>query len=327
MNRTTHPIPTPEEFQNWPTERVAECVRQGKPKVCVFPINGTRRWLTLEYPDEAAADFEEAYRRIGGARFIELFKLFFDHGIETLLTPAFGPDIIARGTDYMPIAEQAMRWFAQDQNYLDFYDAYDVRVRVYGDTHRYLQETSYAHVLEGFDQVAQRTAAHRRHRLFCGICAHDATESIAQIGVRFFQEHNRLPDRRQIIEAYYGEYVENVDLFIGFERFTAFDMPLLATGAEDLYFTVSPSPYLDTHILRAILYDHMYTRRLDETDYMDLLPEDWKILEDFYTLNRRHVLGLGRQFARNHFWYPLPQVKLPPYMIHDQKEHELIGET
>jgi tuberculosinol/isotuberculosinol synthase len=320
MGQEKRSVPTLKEFQSWPAEKVAECVRQDKPKVCVFPINGTRRWLALEYPDEAAADSERAYYRIGGARFIELFKLLFDHGINTLLTPAFGPDIIDRGNEYMPIAEQAMMWFTQDQSYLDFYDAYDVRVRVYGDTHRYLQNTSYAHVLDGFDQVARRTATHRRHRLFCGICAHDATETIAEIGVRFYQEHNRLPDRRQIVEAYYGEYVEKVDLFIGFERFTAFDMPLLATGTEDLYFTVSPSPYLDTETLRAILYDHLYTRRLDETDYTDLLPEDWQILKDFYTLNRRHVLGLGRQFARGHFWYPLPQVEIPPYIMNDQTE-------
>jgi tuberculosinol/isotuberculosinol synthase len=130
-----------------------------------------------------------------------------------------------------------------------------------------------------------------------------------------------LPDKRQIVEAYYGEYIEPVDLFIGFaDRPAAFDMPLIATGSEDLYFTVGPSPYLDAHTLRAILYDHLYARRVDEANYAKLSPEDWQTLADFYALNRRHVLGLGRQHASGCFWYPLPHVEILPRMLGDPGE-------
>ncbi len=114
-----------------------------------------------------------------------------------------------------------------------------------------------------------------------------------------------------------GEYVEPVDFFIGFDRPAAFDMPLIATGSEDLYFTVSPSPYLDARTLRAILYDHLYARRIDEANYTALSPKDWQTLADFYAMNRRHVLGLGRKHESGNFWYPLPQVELPPHMASD----------
>lgn len=299
-----------ETFQSLPTEEVARLVRETGPKVCVFPVNGTRRWFMLEHPERAATDL--TYLRFGGRRLIELYELFFDHGIDTLLTPIFGPDLLERGDEYKQLLLPGLLWFAQDQGFLEFYDAYDVRVRVYGDARRYLQDTPYAHVLDDFDELARRTAAHRRHRLFFGVCAHDATETIAEIGVRFYREHSRLPDKRQIVKAYYGEHVEPVDLFIGFDRPAAFDMPLIATGSEDLYFAVAPSLYLDAYTLRAILYDHLYARRVDETGYAELSPEDWQTLADFYALNRRHVLGLGCRHSSGNFWYPLPQVELPP---------------
>jgi len=299
-----------ETFQSLSTAEVARLVRQAGPKVCVFPINGTRRWFVLEHPQQSAQD-PFAYLRITWRRQTELYQLFFDHGIDTLLTPIFGPDLLERSEEYRQLIEPGMLWFTQDQDMLDFYAAYDVRVRVYGDTRRYFQNTPYAHVLPAFDALAQCTAHHKRCRLFFGICAHDPTETVAEIGVRFHQKHGRLPDRRQIVAAYYGEYVPPVDLFIGFDRPAAFDMPLISTGSEDLYFTVSPSPYVDAHTLRAILYDHLYARRVDESDYATLSTDDWRLLADFYALNRHRVLGLGRKHSSGNVWYPLPQVRLP----------------
>jgi len=303
-----------ETFLSLPTEAVAQLVRQMGPKVCVFPVNGTRRWFMLEYPDQTEADFLAAFFRAVGQRYIEICRIFFDHGIDTLLTPIFGPDLLGRGEEYSPIVAQGLSWFAQDQRFLDFYVESETRVRVYGDARRYFQGTPYAYALDLFDRVTRDTAAHQRHRLFFGVCAHDATENVAEIAVRFYQEHGRLPGRRQIVEAYYGEYVAPVDIFIGFDRPAAFDMPLLATGAEDLYFTVSPSLHLDAHTLRAILYDHMYARRVDEASYSDLSAEDWQALAEFYALNRHNVLGLGQRYITDRFWYPLPQVHLPPSM-------------
>ncbi len=296
-----------ETFLKLPVEEVARIVRADGPKVCVFPINGTRRWFLLEYPEWAKEDFANAYMEITWRRQIELYKLFFDHGVDTLLTPIFGPDLLQRGNEYMKLVEPGLLWLAHNEEILDFYTEYNVRVKVYGDLHRHLQNTPYEHVLDEYKKVNERTSSHKKHRLFFGVCASDATQSVAELSLHFYDTKGFLPDKRQIIAAYYGEYVEPVDLFIGFDRLTAFDMPLVATGNEDLYFTVSPSLYMEAHTLRTILYDHLYTRRVSES-YDGLTPEDWHQLRQFYAKNRYGVLGLGKSIINNSFWIPIPQV-------------------
>lgn len=296
------------EFLELSTEEIAAIVHERGPRVCVFPINGTRRWFMLEHAD-VAEHAPETYLEIAGRRHVELYRLFFEHGIGTLLTPVFGPDILERGTTYAPIIESGLTWFARNQAFLDFYEEYDVRVRVYGDTVRYLKGTPYEGALAEFEKLASRTAVHTRYRLFFGVCAHDATETVAEIGVNFYRTHGRLPTKEEIVEAYYGEHVSPVDIFIGFDRPAAFDMPLVATGSEDLYFTVNPSPYLDTETLRRILYDHLYARHIDDADYDTLSQSDWEVLRSFYHQNRHRVLGLGHRHIHNAFWLPLPQVK------------------
>ena len=298
-----------ETFLDLSTEEVACLVREAGPKVSVFPINGTRRWLILEHPEAVAENFVEAYLNIAGRRHVELYQLFFDHGVDTLLTPVFGPDILARGEGYSDLIRDGLSWFARGPDFLDFYDAYDVRVRVYGDYRRYLEPTPYAEVIDDFEAVEQRTASHSRCRLFFGVCAHDATETIAEIGVRFHQVHIRLPTRREIVEAYYGEYVASVDFFIGFDKFAAFDMPLVATGNEDLYFTVAPSPYLHARQLRTILFDHIYARPKGENTYTEMTEVGWAAMRDFYHANVGNTSGIGIRHKMG-IWYPLPQVQL-----------------
>ncbi len=297
-------------FRHLPTAQVAQHVRAAGTPVCVFPLNGTRRWFLLEHPAEARADFAGAYLRRTWQRYLEVFQLCFEHGLDTLLTPIFGPDLLERGEAYRQLIEPGLVWFTQDPAWLNFYRAYDIRVRVYGDTRRYLIASPFAQALPAFDAVTRLTAHHRARRLFFGVCAHDATETVAAIGATFQHTHGRLPVKREIVEAYYGEYVEPVSLFIGCAPPTVFDMPLIAAGSEDLYFTVSPSLYLNEQTLRAILYDHLYTRRIEE-DYAKFTLADWQTLRELYALNPSAVLGVGRQNAGGQFWYPTPQIRLP----------------
>jgi tuberculosinol/isotuberculosinol synthase len=298
-------------FLSLPTEDVAALVRSHGPKVCVFPVNGTRRWLMLEHPSEVARDFVGSYLRLVGKRIIELFSLFFDHGVDTLLTPLLGPDLLERPDDYLKLVSVGLSWFVLDEGYARFYEEYDIRARVYGDSQRYLTGAKYEHLQQAFAKLAEDTKSHGSRRLFVGICAHDATETVAEIGISLAQQLGRPPTRAEIVEAYYGEYVEPVDVYVGFGRPAAYDMPLLATGSEDLYFTVAPSPYLDEVVLRRILYDHMFSRKIDDASYASRQSSEWEDMDAFYTANRRHVLGLGRRHPSNRVWFPLPEVVLP----------------
>lgn len=300
-----------ETFHSLSAAQVAQLVRAKGPKVCVFPINGTRRWFMLEYSLEQEQDFGRMYLDKVAQRHIELYRLFFDHGLDTLLTPAFGPDLMSRGEGYVRMAAEGLSRLATHPEFLEFFQAYGVRVRFYGDYPRFFGSTPHTHLLDLFARVTARTAPHDRHRLFFGLFAHDATETVAELAVRYHAEHGCVPDKRTLVELYYGEYVEPVDLFIGFDRFSAFDMPLVALGNEDLYFTVSPSPYLTQEQLRGILYDHLYSRREEEPDYLVMRPEDWTLMREFYRLNQGKTLGVGARHKRGGFWYPLPQVKMP----------------
>jgi tuberculosinol/isotuberculosinol synthase len=309
-------------FRDLPTNEVARLVRECGSHVCVFPINGTRRWYVLEHGGQSASQPAKDYLQVSSERLVAIYRLLFDHGLDTLLIPVFGPDLIERGDGYMQeVVADGLRWFSGDERLWAFCETYQVRVRVYGDARRYLAGTAYLDALERFENVAERrTSRHQRRKLFFGMCAHDATARVAAFAVHFHQIQGRLPDKHEIVEHYYGDAVGPVDLFIGFDRPAAFDMPLVATGAEDLYFTVSPSLYMDARTLRAILYDHLYARQLSELDYADLSAGERESFTLFYRANRHHALGIGRKHPSGHFWYPLPQVDLPPALAGSQKQ-------
>ena len=297
-----------ETFQSLPAEEVARLVRTAGPKVCVFPINGTRRWFMLEHSHVPREDFVPAYLGVAGQRHIELYELLFDHGLDTLLTPVFGLYHMERGEGYIQMAAEGLARLATHPDFLDFYKVYGVRVRFYGDYRKFLGSTPYAYLLDLLDEATAQTLAHSRHRLFFGLFAHDASETTAELAVRYYVEHGHVPHKRKLVEMYYGEYVGPVDLFIGFGKFRTFDMPLVTTGTEDLYFSVSPSPYFTEGQLRDILYDHLYARR-GELDYSAMDPDDWALMRGFYQANLGRTLGVGIKGRR--MWYLRPQVELP----------------
>ncbi len=296
-------------FQKLPTAEVARLVRAAGPKVCAFPINGTRRWFSLEFPPEHLENLGITYFDVLAQRYVNLFRLCFDHGLDTLLTPIFGADLLDRGDEYAKVAFAGLTRLVTDAQFTDFYRKYRARVHFYGDYRRFFAGTPYDYLPAMFDEITERTKSYDRRRLFYGVCANDATETVGRLAIDYYVEHGEAPDRRTLVELYYGEYVAPVDIFIGFDRFWAFDMPLVATGREDLYFTVSPSPYLTAQGLRAILHDHLYLRWVEEPDYTVMSAEEIDSLRSFYRDHHDKTLGVGVE--RNGIWYPLPQVKLP----------------
>ncbi|GAB4581464.1 MAG: diterpene synthase [Anaerolineales bacterium] len=286
-------------------EEVAQLVRADGPKVCVCPINGTRRWYFLEHVTQTTRVAETNYLEVVLDKYVEIFNLFFDFGIDTLLTPIFGPDLLSRGDDYLALAIQGMAAMVTNDKLLNFVHQNQVRVRFYGDYVRYFRGTQYAYLLDLFENLTAQTRPYTRHRLFWGVVGNDATEQVAEFGARFFAQHARYPSRKEIVEAYYGEYVSPVSLFVGFDKFSAFDMPLLATGNEDLYFTTTPTPYLTEHQLRLILFDHLFERK-GEPDYANLTQETWERMRSFYRANQDKTQGVGVKI--DGVWYPLSQV-------------------
>jgi hypothetical protein len=129
--------------------------------------------------------------------------------------------------------------------------------------------------------------------------------------VQHYLETGHSPDKKTLVQKYYGMNVPPLSFFIGFDKFSVFDTPLITDGSEDLYFTVSPSLYLTDIQLREILYDHLYTRRVEESDYSHLTPDAVEAMRAFYRANQGKTLGIGAIEERGGFWYPLPQVEGP----------------
>lgn len=300
---------TLEQFLEMPVEQVASLVRAAGPKVAVFPINGTRRWFALEHAAAAQAspDPMTAYMDTAQRRHIELYRLFFDHGVDTLLTPVYGTELLARGDDYVHrVQREGLARLAEHPDFLKFYDDYRVRVRFYGSYRRHFMGTPYESLIDLFDSVTRHTRTHGRARLFFGVFASDAAEAAAEACAAFYRDQARVPARRELIESYYGEYVEPVSFFVGFDKLSAFDYPLLSNGEEDLYFTVAPSPYLTERQLREILFDHLYTRRAPEPDYGKLERAEWGWMNSFYAAHSERTIGVGK--LRSGIWYPLPSI-------------------
>jgi len=292
-----------EQFLQLAAEDVAELVKSTGQKVCVFPVNGTRRWFMLEHGNQPGRDFFEAYMDASIKNHIELCARLFNHGIETILAPVFGRELMHRGDEYTKrVGIDGLVRTATDKNYRNFFDEYDVRVRFYGDYRDVLTGTPYEYALKSIYEVSEATKQHTRFQLYFGVFADEVTETIARLSVEHYLAQGSIPDKEALIRKYYGEDLPPVSLFIGFDKFSVFDMPLLSTGEEDLYFSISPSPYMTEHQLRAILYDHLFIRRTPEPDYRTFTETELDCLRDYYQHNKDYALGVGK--LKFNLWFP-----------------------
>lgn len=298
-------------FLDLPASEIAGLVNGNGTEVCAFAVNGTRRWFRLENMRETRQTYLEEMCRLQ----VQLCRIFFQHGLDTLLMPVFGPELLGRGLAYRQIAIEGLEYLASDERLVSFYQAQGVRVRFYGDYEVFFaQWKDTAHLSRLFDDLGQRTRSNSAHRLFLGVCAQDPTTHLAALAVKLYEQLGRVPSKAEMIETYYGEPLDDVKLFIGFDRFSAFDMPLLSTDDTDLYFTVSPSPYITDRQLREILYDHLFVRSKTMSGTATGLLDD-PALDDmrvFYQVNQGRTQGLG--FKWGNVWYPLSQVEVPEHM-------------
>ena len=292
-----------ERFLQLSTGEVSTLVKNTGHKVCVFPVNGTRRWFMLEHADEVGDDFFEAYMDSSIKNHVDLCAMLFDHGIQTLLAPVFGRELMRRGDEYTKrVGIDGLVRTATDKNYRDFFEKYNVKVRFYGDYRDVLTGTPYEYALKSIYEVTEATKQNTAFSLYFGVFADEVTETIARLSVEHYLAEGSIPDKEALVRKYYGEDLPPVSMFIGFDKFNAFDMPLLTTGEEDLYFSLSPSPYMTEHQLRAILYDHMYVRPVPEPDYEKLTSEELDWMRDYYRRNKDYTFGVGK--LKFNLWFP-----------------------
>ena len=218
--------------------------------------------------------------------------------------PLFGTELLSRGRAYVEYALGGLLLLKDDAVYRSMHDA-GVRVRFYGDYEEALGGLGLHHALEACRELTASTAQGDGALLLFGLFADDPHPALARISVQFAREEGRPPDRRELVEAYYGLPLPDLGLYLGFARHALFDVPLLTTGEEDLYATLGPSPDLTEAQLREILYDHLVERRRPEPDYEGLGPEALIELTGYAERTKGKTLGVGRVDPATGMWRPL----------------------
>lgn len=256
-----------EELLDWSRERVACWVSsQSKPIVMGWPFNGTRRWYLLHRRRNPDAD---DYVSTTIRHQAESHCLAFSHGVSTIVAPHFGAELLQRGPDYTRTVLGGLLRFGDDPVNQEMFEA-GLRLRFYGDYREALDTPTYRPMLDACERLMSATAAGDGPLLLIGLFADAPYPTIAQLSVDFAEKHGRPPNREELIKAYYGRAVPDLSLYLGFSQPALFDVPLLPTGREDLYATLTPSAEVTERQLREILYDHLVTRQMHETNYASL---------------------------------------------------------
>jgi len=125
-----------EAFLDLPTAKVRKLVEEkGKPRVGVFVADGNRRLLLARTglaPD--SKEFYSEYARFFVESLEKSLNLFFDHGLQILFFPLFGPSLLKRQNQFHSLTIPAVyNQIFQSPKWMEFYGEKGIRVKVYGD--------------------------------------------------------------------------------------------------------------------------------------------------------------------------------------------------
>jgi len=220
------------------------------------------------------------------------------------MAPGFGSELLARGTDYTRLVLGGLLRLVKDPVYQEMFSS-GTRIRFYGDFEEVLDTPAFRPILRVCEDLTSATSSGDGPLLLFGLFADAPYPTLARLSVEFATRRGRPPDRRELIEAYYGLDVPDLSIYLGFAQPGVFDVPLVATGLEDLYVTLTPSPDLTEAQLRGILYDHLVTRRTPTPDYRTLSADARAALTEYNERYSGITLGVGRIDPITRLWTPL----------------------
>ena len=298
-----------EEFVALPAEEIARIVKQkGKPKVGIFVPDGNRRMtMSLTGLSEDSEDFYPEYVRLFTEKFMENLKVFFSHGLETLIVPLISPTILNRSQKYLNLGiNSLLQVLVNSDNWLHFYRENDIRVRTYGSPEQ-LKGTECQKGVPWIQDIKTQTSHHKTHTLFYGFLSNNpgGMEPV-NLAVEFYQLHRRKPTPPEMKEMYYGENLAEADFFIMSTKIAGAGAlpPFISSKKTGMYFLPAPGVMgLTRETFREILYDLLYCRPDDPIKkYGDDDLKDMETLKKFYFSDESVVLGPGKRVGK--FWVP-----------------------
>lgn len=311
--------PTLQEFLDFEDKEIADLVRKkGKPNVVVLAPDNTRRTGIIFWnmkPDSKSFEVE-LFGRLS-TLYMKLIKTIFAHGIKTLFIPGLTHGNLQRGKKYVDSnINYATALILQSQEWIDFYAKHEIKVKLYGNL-QYISELGYPQIIKWSRDIENKTAHHKRHSLFWGYACSCSQETLRlmDMSIDFYKRHRRYPTREEKIQLYYGEHVDDVDIFIRPGELRDSDcQPPLISGKAQMYFPICPLTEQEESFFRKILYDFLYCRVItySKKKYVDsdLKQIETETLKRYLTANRDAIIGLGERIGK--FWVPNCQVWLSP---------------
>ena len=309
-----------EKFIRLSNEEIANIIKtERRPKVAMLIPDGNRRYaMSFLNIMPKSKDFETEYMRQNSENFMRNIKMMFDHGLETLFVPCLKHENLYRDKNYVEgITQYALKLIFSDEKWIDFYNENNIKVKIYGDLD-YISNKGFDDLIQIVKDLEKITSNNNKHKLFYGLACSNKYEypRLMDLAIDFYKNNNRYPTYKEKIEMYYGENVNEVDLFIRPTAIRDSDIqpPLISGNKTQMYFLVAPDNLsFNRDVFRNILYDFLFCRNsiFGSKTYQNemIAKSDLEEIKDFYLLNKSKVIGLGEKIGP--FWIPQINIQIP----------------
>lgn len=250
-----------------------------------IPFNGTRRWYLDAFKKSPEALYELDYPYQVRQQMLTIIGQMFDDGVQAVYTPVIGQALAERGPEYMEFAVMSVQFLVDDEA-LAWYQASHIHASCYGRLDLLPAEVQ-ARIRHVDDSTRTPQAT---HHIRYGVFADQPLSHICHQVIDLHHATHTIPSEQDLIEHYYGKPRVDVQMWIGSDQPTVFDVPLVIHEATALYFLQFPTLYLDKTLWRRLLYDVLVVRGDDEALYPDNITAE------------RYITGLGRR--QGDHWVP-----------------------
>ena len=230
-------LPGLDEWLAMPQAEIAQQVRANHIAV-MFSIDGSRRHYLLAQPPEnrRISDFG-GYAQHNTLAYVQVYELLFAHGIETILTPTLYPPNFVRSERYLQQSVAMSQQFLCNSPFLEFYQKWQVRARLYGDYTFAPQAASVRTALTQLNTVLESLTPTGERQVLFGYNAGTFMDEIIYHTATLHTGLGRMPTQAEVRAACFPVGPEKINLLIGASwlRVGLILPPVLDAGATDIY--------------------------------------------------------------------------------------------
>jgi len=288
------------DFLNLPADEVKHIVQKHeKPKTGIFVADGTRRLVMCQNRfSPTSDDFYKEYTKVFVDSLMKSLKIFFEHGLQNLFFPLFGPSLLLRKNKFqtitIPTAYQKI--FLSDE-WLNFYRENGIRLKAYGDLSQLNKiDTLHLNMADGIKNTIEATASNDKHTLYFGFMSENTPcMEMPEMIINFYKSHQRPPDYREMLETYYGEPIRKADFVIFSDKLSHRALPpFISTRKSKIYYLPVPG-YLgfNERNYRRMLYDLLFVQPVDSIpEYAAEELNNIESLRDYYATHQDTIVGV-----------------------------------